>query len=69
MPLETLIDGLSAPDALVPGEAAEVVQTHISVVFIAGDRAWKVKKPIRLWGLLDYGTVAARKHWCEEEVP
>ncbi len=68
VPLEELIAKLSEPGALVDGEQAEVVQTHISVVFLAGNRAWKVKKPIRLWSLLDYGTVVARKHWCEEEV-
>jgi hypothetical protein len=68
VPIEALIESLSRPGAIVPGEAAEVVQTHISVVFLAGDRALKVKKPMRLWGLLDYGTVALRKHWCEEEV-
>ena len=68
VPLATLIADLSRPGALVPGETARVVQTHISAVFVAGDRAWKVKKPMRLWGLVDYGSVAARRHWCEEEV-
>lgn len=68
VPLARLIEELSRPDALVAGETAEVIQTHISVVFLAGKRAWKLKKPVRLWGLLDYGSVAARLHWCEEEV-
>ncbi|MDA1195453.1 MAG: AAA family ATPase [Planctomycetota bacterium] len=68
MSIAALIEALARPGALVPGEAAEVIQTHISVVFLAGERAYKIKKPIRLWGFLDYGTVAARQHWCEEEV-
>jgi aminoglycoside phosphotransferase family enzyme/predicted kinase len=67
-PVERLIAELGAPDGLVEGETAEVIQTHISIVFLTSKRAWKVKKPVRLWGLLDYGTVAVRKHWCEEEV-
>ena len=46
----------------------EVVQTHISAVFLTAKTAYKVKKPLRLWGLVDYGTPEARLHWCEEEV-
>jgi hypothetical protein len=46
----------------------EVVQTHISVVFLTARTAYKVKKPLALWGFLDYGTLAARRRWCEEEV-
>ncbi len=68
IPLAELIESLSRPSALVAGESAKVIQTHISVVFLAGERAWKVKKPTRLWGLVDYGTFDARKHLCEEEV-
>lgn len=68
VPLTELIDGLRAPGALEPGAAAECVQTHISVVFLTPRYAWKLKKPLRLWGLVDYGTLAARRHWCEEEV-
>ncbi len=45
-----------------------VVQTHISAVFLTARRAYKLKKPLALWGLVDYSTPAARRHWCEEEV-
>lgn len=69
IPLEALIEGLSRPAAFGLAEGpVEVVQTHISVVFLAGARAYKVKKPTRLWGLVDYGTPERRRHWCEEEV-
>lgn len=68
MKLAALIDALSRPGALAPGETPEVVQTHISVVFLTREHAIKIKKPIRLWGFLDYGSLAARTHWCEEEV-
>ncbi|MCT0248629.1 bifunctional aminoglycoside phosphotransferase/ATP-binding protein [Synechococcus sp. CS-205] len=46
----------------------KVVQTHISVVFLSGQRAYKLKKPLRFWGLLDYGSAERRLHWCHEEV-
>ena len=44
-----LIGALSSPD-LYPGHPAqvEVRETHISWVFLAGERAYKLKKPIVL---------------------
>ena len=53
--------------ALAASLAAEVIQTHISWVLLAGDHAWKIKKPVRL-PFVDYGSLAARRHCCEEEV-
>jgi len=44
-----------------------LVETHISWVFLAGDMAYKVKKPVRL-DFLDFSTLARRKHFCEEEL-
>jgi aminoglycoside phosphotransferase family enzyme/predicted kinase len=48
-------------------DRVETIETHISWVFLAGDRAYKVKKPVRL-GFLDYGTLAKRLAACREEV-
>ena len=42
-------------------------ETHISWVFLARDRVYKVKKPVAL-GFLDFTDIAARKHFCEREV-
>ncbi|HET9383136.1 MAG TPA: AAA family ATPase [Streptomyces sp.] len=42
-------------------------ETHTAIVFFAGDRAYKVKKPVNL-GFLDYTTRAARRTACEREV-
>ncbi|MEV0304316.1 AAA family ATPase [Streptomyces prasinus] len=42
-------------------------ETHTAVVFFAGDRAYKVKKPMDL-GFLDYTTRAARQDACDREV-
>ena len=47
--------------------SVEVVETHISWVFLAGPYAYKVKKPVNL-GFVDFSTLAARKHYCEEEI-
>jgi aminoglycoside phosphotransferase family enzyme/predicted kinase len=44
-----------------------VHQTHISVVFLVGPFAYKIKKPVNL-GFLDFRTVEKRRHFCEEEV-
>ncbi len=68
--LDELLRDLRDPAAFGLGEdeTVEVVQTHISVVFLAGDRAYKLKKPATFWGLVDYTTFEKRKHWCEEEV-
>ena len=75
--LDVLLHDLADPKAY-PDEAwgdvpptarrVEVVQTHISAVFLTATRAYKVKKPVRLWGLVDYGTPEKRRHWCDEEV-
>src|SRR2546428_13933576 len=45
----------------------ELVETHISWVFLAGDRVYKVKKPLDL-GFLDFTTLERRRFFCEEEV-
>lgn len=48
-------------------EAVEVRETHISWVFLAGDRAYKLKKPVRL-DFVDYSSPARRREMCREEV-
>ncbi len=63
-----LIDALSRPDAYpFPVDRVEVRQTHISILFFAGDRVYKVKKPLDL-GFLDFTTLDRRRYFCEEEV-
>ncbi|MGO9920732.1 MAG: AAA family ATPase [Isosphaeraceae bacterium] len=68
MNLATLIQELSEPRAYpAPDGDVEVHQTHISVVFLAGEFAYKIKKPVD-FGFVDYSTLAKRRHWCDEEV-
>lgn len=49
------------------GHAAQVLETHISWVILAGEHAYKIKKPVR-FPFLDFSTPALRRHFCEEEV-
>lgn len=46
---------------------ADVRETHAGVVFLVGDRAYKLKKPYD-FGFLDYTTREARRTACSEEV-
>ena len=63
-----LLRDLARPEAYPhPAAAVEVLQTHISIVFLAGEHAWKVKKPVAL-GFLDFSTLERREHFCHEEV-
>ena len=48
-------------------QSVELRETHISWVFLAGEYAYKVKKPLVL-PFLDYGTVERRREMCREEV-
>jgi uncharacterized protein len=50
-----------------PAEAVELIETHISWVFLAGDYAYKIKKPVNL-GFLNFSTLKARRFYCEEEL-
>ena len=47
--------------------AVECIETHISWVLLAGDFAYKFKKPLRL-DVLDFSTVTLRRTACEEEL-
>lgn len=47
--------------------AVQLFETHISWVLVAGGRAWKLKKALRL-PFLDFSSLAARRHFCEEEL-
>ncbi len=46
---------------------AHVIETHISWVLLAGEWAYKIKKPLDL-GFLDFSTPARRRFCCEEEI-
>ncbi|MGH9349865.1 MAG: AAA family ATPase [Vicinamibacterales bacterium] len=49
------------------GSAVERIDTHASIVFLAGTRAWKLKRAVR-YDYLDFSTVERRRAMCEAEV-
>lgn len=67
MELERLIAALADPTLYPGAPEVTVCQTHASVVFLAGDRAYKLKKPVD-FGFLDYSTLARRRAMCRREV-
>ncbi|MBI1884822.1 MAG: AAA family ATPase [Chloroflexi bacterium] len=50
-----------------PVDGVELIQTHISYVFLAGDYVYKVKKPVD-FRFLDYSTLRKRLYYCHQEV-
>ena len=49
------------------GDGDEAIETHFAWVFLAGDRAWKLRKPVRR-DPMDYSTLDARRRDSEAEV-
>jgi aminoglycoside phosphotransferase family enzyme/predicted kinase len=63
-----LIGALRRPAAYPhPVAGVELVETHISWVLLAGDYAYKIKKPVRL-SFLDFSTLQRRHEACKEEL-
>ncbi|WP_284155398.1 AAA family ATPase [Sulfuricystis multivorans] len=58
---------LACLQALPDSASVEIRETHISWVLLAGEFAYKVKKPVTL-PFLDYGTVDKRRFYCHEEL-
>src|SRR5437868_15460925 len=53
--------------ALDDNAEVETVETHISIVFLAGARAYKLKRAVK-FPYLDFSTPEARHAACEAEV-
>lgn len=68
MTYHQLIEDMKKP-GFYPHKPTEVelIQTHISYVFIAGDFVYKIKKPLK-FDFLDFTSLAKRKFFCEEEL-
>ena len=69
MLFETLIEQLQSDQAYPhPVQLPiQVIQTHDAAVFLTGDYAYKLKKPVN-FGFLDYSTLAKRKYYLEQEL-
>jgi uncharacterized protein len=62
------IEGLRRPEAYPWHPATvDVIETHISWVFLAGDRVVKVKRPVA-YGFVDHTSLEARHQSCLDEV-
>lgn len=62
--IQSLMNPARYPHAV---ERVERVETHVSWVLLAGEFAYKIKKPVD-FGFLDFSTLAARRHFCQEEL-
>jgi len=64
----TLIAALQNPTLFAhPVTQFNLIETHISWVLLTGEFAYKIKKPVD-FGFLNFTTLEARKHFCEEEL-
>ena len=61
-----VVNFLSSP-ATHGGAPVERIETHASIVFLAGAGAWKLKRAVR-YDYLDFSTVDRRKAMCEAEI-
>jgi aminoglycoside phosphotransferase family enzyme len=66
--LESKVAFLRQPSSFPePAYRVEAIETHMSWVFLTEGYAYKLKKPV-CHDFLDFRTIAARRHYCEEEV-
>jgi len=63
----TMVHALRSALRTSTGRPVTLIQTHISSVLLAGEHAYKLKKPVAL-SFVDFSTLAARRHFCEEEL-
>jgi uncharacterized protein len=63
-----VIDFLSRPSSYGAAvERVDIVETHVSQVFLAGDRAYKLKRAIK-FPYLDFSTAEQRRIACQAEL-
>jgi len=63
-----IFEAMVRPD-FYPHDVSTIEQreTHISKVFLTGEYAYKIKKPVYL-EFLDFTTLEKRRHYCQQEV-
>jgi aminoglycoside phosphotransferase family enzyme len=67
VPLRDKVALLRQPSTHRGAAAVDTVETHMSLLFLAGDTVYKLKKPV-VHPPLDFGTLAARERACRDEV-
>jgi len=64
----SLIESLLQPHAFShPAANIQLIETHISWLILAGDYAYKIKKPVVL-DFLNFGDLERRRFFCEKEL-
>lgn len=63
-----LVEALCDPKRAVLGAApVTTIETHVSFLLLAGERVYKLKKPLRL-DFLDFTRLASRRRACHDEL-
>jgi len=63
-----VIEFLSRPESYGAGiDRVERIDTHGAIVFLAGDRVYKLKRAVR-YPYMDYSTLERRRAMCEAEI-
>lgn len=66
--LANKLEFLQSPQAYGdPGLQVISLETHMSWVFLVSEQVFKLKKPVH-FPFLDFSTLAAREHFCREEL-
>jgi uncharacterized protein len=66
--IRSILKSLQKPDAYPePTTKVELVQTHVSWIFLTDGHAYKIKKPVD-FGFLNFSTIDRRRFYCNEEV-
>lgn len=66
--MPSLPEALLQPDVYPhPVTTVELIETHLSWVFLTGEFVYKVKKPVH-FDFVDFSSLARRRHFCSEEV-
>ena len=66
--IRSILKSLLKPSAyLEPTNKVEMVQTHVSWIFLTDTHAYKIKKPVD-FGFLNFSTIDRRRFYCNEEI-
>lgn len=66
--IRSVLKSLLKPDSYPePTTGVELVQTHVSWIFLTDSHAYKIKKPVDL-GFLNFSTIDRRRFYCNEEI-
>jgi aminoglycoside phosphotransferase family enzyme/predicted kinase len=66
--IRSILKSLLKPEAYPePTTKVDMVQTHVSWIFLTDSHAYKIKKPVD-FGFLNFTTIDRRRFYCNEEV-